>query len=59
MTDEHALPPEPEQRSITPAPEDFGQPMSLATWGWPLLWFGVATAIGVIVHAAGWPLFGL
>ena len=48
------LPPVPESRSITPAPEDFASPPPLVRLLWPLLWIGVGILLVVAAFAWGW-----
>jgi hypothetical protein len=50
------LPPEPSERWITPAPEDFAAPPPAGALLWPLLWFAVA-ALLVVVLSGTWPEF--
>jgi hypothetical protein len=52
--DPHALPPEPTERSITPAPEDFATTPPFASLMWPVAWAALAALLIVCVRAHGW-----
>ncbi len=56
MSDEHAsdLPPEPEVREITPAPEDFEHPPALINLVWPVFWIVVIGVLASVAYCAGW-----
>jgi hypothetical protein len=51
------LPPVPERRDITPAPEDFAAPPPLGRLLWPLAWFGLAVGLVLLVVRYGWHPF--
>lgn len=40
------IPPEPVERSITPAPEDFATPAPTALYIWPVVWVAVIALLG-------------
>jgi hypothetical protein len=51
------FPPEPAQRHITPAPEDFRNLPGPSALFWPFLWLGLAILLVAVLLAAGWPPF--
>lgn len=50
------IPPAPEVRSITPAPEDFMHLPGARAFAWPLLWMVLAFLGMVALLAGGWAL---
>jgi hypothetical protein len=51
-----ALPPEPAERHITPAPEDFRNLPGPSALFWPFLWIGIAILLIAALRSAGWPV---
>ena len=51
------LPPEPAERHITPAPEDFRNLPGPSALFWPFLWMGLAVLLIAVLLKAGWPPF--
>jgi hypothetical protein len=59
-TTEHGhaeLPPEPRERHITPAPEDFVNLPGPSAMFWPFLWAGLAVLLIAALLKAGWPAY--
>ena len=56
MSDDHPaeLPPEPTEREITPAPEDFANPPALANLVWPAFWIVVIGVLASVCYCVGW-----
>ena len=52
--DDANLPPVPEHRTITPAPEDYANPPAIANLLWPVVWVGVAFVLWTAASALGW-----
>ena len=52
------LPPEPETRHISAAPEDYASPITLRQVVWPTVWLVAAVGLLLIVRQLGWPPFG-
>lgn len=52
-----ALPPVPEERHISPDPAFYAARASLRALAWPLLWIGLALALGAFLRGQGWPAF--
>jgi hypothetical protein len=48
------LPPEPEVRHITPAPEDFENPPALSRYLWPIFWAALAAVLYLVAAHRGW-----
>ncbi len=48
------LPPEPAQREITPAPEDFENPPPFVNLGWPVFWIGAIVVLASVAYCIGW-----
>ncbi|MFM8979010.1 MAG: hypothetical protein ACKOSS_00885 [Planctomycetia bacterium] len=53
------IPPAPEVRSITPAPEDFVKLPGARALAWPLTWLVVAFLGMVALLASGWELHNM
>ena len=50
----HTFPPVPEERWITPAPEDFQHSPSPFAYLWPVVWIGVALLVGWLLADQPW-----
>jgi hypothetical protein len=51
------IPPEPAQRSITPAPEDFRNLPGATSLAWPVLWMALAALLIGTLLCGGWPAY--
>lgn len=49
------FPPEPKERHITPAPEDFRDLPGVGALFWPFLWAGLAVLLIAALLKGGWP----
>lgn len=52
------LPPEPSERWITPAADDYRTRPPMTAFVWPLAWMAAAAALWKILAAQGWTPFG-